>query len=114
MERRLPHILAILLACSTVLAGVPLIAACAPSDPHAGPCVAPVPCDPEEISESRVEASEEEREEEGGDSEIELFSRPLVAVVLDMRRTGRTAHDSLQAAAGLLNAARFIRGPPAG
>jgi hypothetical protein len=115
MAFRLPHILAILLACATGVAGVPLIAASAPSDPQAGPYVAPVPCDPEGISESRVEAGEEERgEEEDGDSEIEVFSQPLVAVVLDMRRTGRTAHDFLQAAAGSLNAARFIRGPPAG
>jgi hypothetical protein len=113
MVRRLPLTLAIALACSTVLAGVPRIAAA--SDPQTGPVILPLPFDPERVSESRGEATEKEREEEeSADAELDLFTRPRIAVLLDMRCTGRTAPDSSRATAGSCDSARFIRGPPAG
>lgn len=113
MERRLTLLLALVLACSTVLAGVPLITAAAAPDPQSGPCVAPLPFDPEGLSEARGETVEEEREEEGADAELDLFTRPLVAVVVDLRESGLTALDSLSAAAGSSTPAWPIRGPPA-
>ena len=113
MARRLSLILAIALACSTVLAGVPLIAAAA--NLYTGPAIAPLPFDPESVSESRGEVTETEREEEeSADAELDLFTRPRIAVLLDMRCTGRTAPDSSRATAGSCDSARFIRGPPAG
>lgn len=113
MMRRLPLILAIALACSTVLAGVPRIAAA--TDPQAGPVIAPLPFDPERVSESPGEATEKEREqEEAADAELDLFMRPRVAVLLDMRCTGRTVPDLPRATTGSCDSARFIRGPPAG
>jgi hypothetical protein len=88
MVRRLPLILAIALACSTLLAGVPRIAAAA--DPHAGPAISPLSFDPESVSDSRGEATETEREEEeAADAELDLFTRPRVAVVLDTRCTAQ-------------------------
>jgi hypothetical protein len=113
MARRLPLILSIALAGSTVLAGVPRIAAAA--DPHTGPVITPLPFDPESVSESRGETTETEREEEeSADAELDLFTRPRIAVLLDMRCTGRTAPDSPRTAAGSCDSACFIRGPPVG
>lgn len=113
MTRPLPLILTIALACSTVLAGVPRIAVAA--DSHTGPAITPLPFDPEKASESRGEATEKEREqEEAADAELDLFTRPRVAVVLDMRCTGRTVSDVPRSTTGSWNSARFIRGPPAG
>ena len=116
MTRRLPHMLAIVLACSTVLAGVPLIADAVPPDPYAGPCVAPEPVDPEGLSESRGENLEEEREEEQESpvSEIVLSVGRWADAVLDVRRVGLVTLDSLQAATGSFAWGRSIRGPPAG
>jgi hypothetical protein len=116
MHRRLSFLLAVFLACSTVLAGVPLITASAASDPHAGPCVAPLPFDPEALSEARGETVEEEREEkqESGDSDIDLFTGPWSDAVLDMRRGGLLTLDSSQAATGSFAWGHSIRGPPVG
>lgn len=110
--RPMPLILAIILACSTVLAGVPLIATA--TDPQAGPVISPLQFDTEDVSESRCEASEEEREAEGVDAALDLFARPRVAVGLDMHRAGRTALDSPRASTGSCDSARCIRGPPVG
>jgi len=111
MERRLTLLLALVLACSTVLAGVPLIAA---PDPHSGPCAAPLPFDPEALSEARSETVEEEREEkqESGDSDIDLFTGPWSDAVLDMRRGGLLTLDFSQAATGSFAWGHSIRGPP--
>lgn len=114
MTRRLPHILAIVLACATLLAGVPLIAAAAPPDPQAGPSFAPLPFDPEGLSEARGETVEEEREkeQESGDAEIDLLPGPWDDAVLDMRRGGLVTLDSYQAATGSFAWGHSIRGPP--
>jgi len=113
MVRRVPLMLAIALACSTVLAGVPLVAAAADHQP--GPVIAPLPFDPETVSESAGESTEKEREqEEDTDGELYLFTRPRAAVVLDMHRTGRSAVDAPRSPTGSSDSARFIRGPPAG
>lgn len=113
MARRLPLILAIALACSTVLAGVPRIAAAA--NLHTGPAIAPLPFDPESVSESRSEVTETEREEEeAADAELDLFTRPRITVVLDIRCAGRTVLDLPRSTTGSCDSARFIRGPPAG
>lgn len=116
MERRLPLLLAIVLACATVLAGVPLITASAASDPQSGPCVAPVPVDPEGLSEARGETVEEEREEkqENAGSEIDLFTGSWGDAVLDMRRGGLVTLESCQAATGSFAWGHSIRGPPLG
>jgi hypothetical protein len=114
MNRRLPLVLAIVLACSTVLAGVPSIAGSAPRDSQAGPCLAPEPVDVERLSELRGENVEEEREEEqrSGDAELDLFVGRRGDAVLDMRRVGLVAHHSFQAATGSFEWGRSIRGPP--
>lgn len=114
MIRRLPHVLAIVLACSTVLAGVPPIVGSAPRDSQAGPCLAPEPVDPERLSESRGETVEEEREEEqrSGDAELDLFFGRCGDTDLDMRRVGLVTPHSFQAATGSFEWGRSIRGPP--
>jgi len=113
MVRRVSLMLAIALACSTVLAGVPLSPAAA--DLQVGPVIAPLPFEPEGVSASRGEEIAEEREEEkAAASTLDLFTRPRVAVVLDMHRTGRTALDTPRAAPGDCDSVCFIRGPPAG
>jgi hypothetical protein len=112
MERRLTLLPALVLACATVLAGVPLIAA-PTANPHSGPCVAPTPVDPEGVSDLRGETVEEEREEEGADSDVKWFARPVVAVVFDPSSSSLVAVDSFQAAIAFFTSARFSRGPPA-
>lgn len=114
MMSRLPHVLAIVLACSTVLAGVLLITGAALPDPQAGICLAPEPIDPEGLSESRGENVEEEREEEqeSGDAELDLFIGRCCDAVLGMRRVGLVTLHSFQAATGSFAWGRSIRGPP--
>lgn len=114
MMSRLPLVLAIVLACSTVLAGVPPIAGSAPRDSQAGPCLAPEPVDPERLSEFRGENVEEEREEEqeSGDAELDLFVGRWGDAVLDTRRAGLLTLHSFQAATGSFEWGRSIRGPP--
>lgn len=114
MIRRLTCLLAIVLACLTVLAGVPPIAGAAPRDSQAGPCLVPEPVDPEGLSESRGENVEEEREEEqeSGDAELDLFVGRWGDAVLDTRRAGLLTLHSFQAATGSFEWGRSIRGPP--
>lgn len=114
MNRRLPLVLAIVLACSTVLAGVPTIVGSAPPGSQTGPCLAPQPVDPERLSEFRGENVEEEREEEqrSGDAELDLFVGRRGDAVLDMRRAGLVTLHSFQAATGSFEWGRSIRGPP--
>jgi hypothetical protein len=115
MTRWLTHTLAIILACSTGLAGVPLITALGIPDPQAGAVLSPQPFDLEQAAECPGEQIEEEREEEqADDTALELFVRPAVVVVSDRSGRGLAVRAAFQAAAGFRDAAHSIRGPPAG
>lgn len=111
MTRWLTHTLAIVLACSTGLAGVPLITALGIPDPQAGAMLSPQPFDLEKAAECPGEQIEEEQAD---DAAPEWFVRPAVAVVSDRSGRDLAARAAFQAAAGSRDAARSIRGPPAG
>lgn len=116
MIRRSPHVLAIVLACSTVLAGVPPIAGSPSPDPQAGTCLASEPVAPEGVSESRgenVEEEREEREEDGADADLDLFGSPLVAVPVAVPSGVLITQDSWRTAS-FSGWCHPIRGPPAG
>ena len=115
MTRWLLHTLAIVLACSTGLAGVPLISALGIPDPHAGAVLSPWRFDLEKAAECPGEQLEEEREEEqADDTAFKLFVQPAVAEVPDRSGRDLAARAAFQAAAGFRDAAHSIRGPPAG
>jgi hypothetical protein len=113
MIRRSPHVLAIVLACLTVLAGVPPIAGSPSPDPQAGTCLASEPVAPEGVSESRGENVEEEREEDGADADLDLFGSPLVAVPVAVPSGVLITQDSWRTAS-FSGWCHPIRGPPAG
>lgn len=79
MRLHCTHLLAVLTACSTALAGIPLMAAALAPERGAGACLATAPFDAEDGTDGRVESSGEDREEreqreENGDGELHLFS----------------------------------------
>jgi len=115
MTRSLLHTLAIVLACSTGLAGVPLISALGIPDPQAGAVLSPQHFDLEKAAECPGEQLREEREEEqADDTTLELFVQPAVAEVPNRSGRDLAARAAFQAAAGIRDAAHSIRGPPAG
>jgi len=78
MVHRLPRLLAILTAWSTVLAGIPLVSAAPATDHLPGGCFSAMPRDADDAADPRaepgteLEETEDDREE--FDSEVDLFA----------------------------------------
>ena len=112
----LPRILVILTACSTVLAGIPLIAAAPQRDLRAGDCLASAPFDTDGASGSRGENVASERGEdleEDVDAEAPLFLDRLPGIDLSSLPSGMTEPGGRPATAGCGGPTLSIRGPPA-
>lgn len=113
MVRRLPHLLAILTATATLLAGIPLFAAALAPAGGPGPCLCTSPFDADDGGESCGAESEEREQEEDGDGKLHL----LAGAATDLRLTA--CDRGLQVAVDPASARRFsgpafsIRGPPA-
>jgi hypothetical protein len=117
MSRRFSHVLAILTACSTMLAGMPIRASGATGSPGPGICFSASACDAVDPSDPRAEstreAEETETQQEDVDTKIDLFAEIAVprrlracllgAINLPARPGERDGCSQLPA----------IRGPPA-
>lgn len=116
MRRCLPHVLAILTAFSTVLAGVPSFAAVRPCDPDDGLCITAAPCDADRdsLGETLEEERKLEEEQEETDSELVLFAGPLSGPAADSPPGAAAGAEAASPASISTGIARSIRGPPAG
>lgn len=118
MTQRLPHLLAILTASATVLAGIPLLAAALAPPPGGGACFSTIPFDCEDGAESCSAGCSEEREEkeqeEDGDGKLLLTCGGAATVRLAACPGGAVAVDRPAPARRFQGPAFSIRGPPAG
>lgn len=117
MVFRRPHILAILTACTTVLAGMPPLAATLPADAGTGTCVAPAPRDPDAAADTRQENAgkeleEKEKQQEDVDGRIHLFAGTSAAIQLKAGLCGSADPDACPAVRSFSAPALSIRGPP--
>jgi len=115
MRFRLPRVLAILTACSTVLAGMPLWAAGQICGPDHGCCIAAAPCDAERqsLGESFEEERKQEEEQEETDSELILFAGPPSIPAPHQGPDEVAGAEASRTAVTSAGKDRSIRGPPA-
>lgn len=117
MTQRLPHLLAILTASATLLAGIPLFATALAPPPSTVACFSTAPFDAENAAESRGEGCGEERNEkepeEDGDGKLLLCSGGCTSVHSCARGQGVFVADSPVSAGCFAGPAFSIRGPPA-
>lgn len=117
MVRRLPQLLAILTACSTMLAGIPLFAAAPTCVVGSDACISAAPCDSEDPVDPRGESAEKELEEqqeqqEDVDARIHLFAGTAVTIQLKASLTGTADPDACPATRSFSAPPLSIRGPP--
>lgn len=117
MTQRSPHLLAILTASATLLAGIPLFAAALAPPPSTVACFSTAPFDAENGAESRGEGCGEERiekeHEEDGDGKPLLHSGGCTPVHSFARTQGVFVADSPASARCFAGPVFSIRGPPA-
>jgi hypothetical protein len=118
MTQRMPHLLAILTAFATALAGIPLFAAALAPPPGGGSCFSTAPFDCEDGAESRGAGCSEEREakeqEEDGDGKLHLTVGGAASARPTACPGGTVVVDRPAPARRFQGTAFSIRGPPAG
>jgi hypothetical protein len=117
MARRFPHLLAILTACSTMLAGISLFAVPLPSTPGAAASLSSAPVDADDAADPRCENAgkeleEKENQQEEVETRIHLWADATVSLQVKARLTGAANPDVCPAARRFSAPALPIRGPP--
>lgn len=117
MTQRSIHLLAILTASATLVAGIPLFAAAVAPPPSTVACFSTAPCDAEKGGESRGEGCGEERneseQEEDGDGKLLLCFGGRTTVNSFDCAQGVIVTDNPASARCFAGPAFSIRGPPA-